>query len=81
MILCSNTKQLRFWKAADHRKGIKFCVNNEIKCAARTFEMLNKAFGEPTMSGTQLSYNWFKESREDVSGDAQARQQAMYRYR
>ena len=55
----------------DQRNSIKFCVKNEIKCA-RIFEMLTVAFGESTMSRTQVQlwYNRFKEGREDVNDDA-----------
>ena len=37
----------------DHKKSLKFYVKNEIKCA-RPFEMLTVAFGESTMSRTQV---------------------------
>ena len=37
---------------------LSFCVKNEIKCA-RTFEMLTVAFGESTMSRTQVQF-WCK---------------------
>ena len=49
---------------------VKFCVKNVIKCA-RIFEMLTAAFGESTMSRTQVQlwYNRFKEDREDVNDD------------
>ena len=55
----------------DQRTCIKFCVKNEIKCA-RTFEMLTVAFGESTLSRTQVQlwYNRFKEGREDINDDA-----------
>ena len=55
----------------DPRNFIKFCAKNEIKCA-RTLEMLTAAFGESTMSRTQvlLWYNRFKKGWEDVNGDA-----------
>ena len=38
----------------------------------KTFEMLTVAFGESTISRTQVQlwYNWFKESREDINDDA-----------
>ena len=41
------------------------------KSCARTFEMLTVAFGESTMSRTQVQlwYNRFKVSREDVNDD------------
>ena len=49
---------------------IKFCVKkNEIKCEG-TFELLTVAFGESTMSKTQVSivwYNRFKKGPEDVN--------------
>ena len=43
----------------DPRYCIKFCVKDEIKCAARTLEMLTVTFGESTISRTQvqLYYN------------------------
>ena len=55
----------------DPRNFIKFCVKNEIKCA-RTFEMLTMAFGESTMSRTQVQLwsNRFKQGREDVNDNA-----------
>ena len=37
----------------DQRNCIKFCIKNEIKCV-RTFQMLTVAFGESTMSITQV---------------------------
>ena len=54
----------------DQRKCIKFCVRNEIKCA-RAFERLTVAFGESTMTRTQVQlwYHRFKEGREDVNDD------------
>ena len=65
-------------EVVDHGYCIKFCIKNEIKCE-RTFEMLTVAFGESTMSRTQvqLRCNRFKEGREDINDDAQARQQPM----
>ena len=50
---------------------IKFCVKNEIKCA-RTFEILTVAFGESTISRTQVQlwYNRLKEGREAVNDNA-----------
>ena len=55
----------------EQRNYIQFSVKNDIKCA-RTFEMLTVAFGETTMSRTQVQlwYNRFKEGREDVNDDA-----------
>ena len=52
----------------DQRNCIKkFCVKYEIKCASR-FKMLTVAFGESTMSRTQvqLRYYRFKHGREDA---------------
>ena len=52
----------------DQRNCIKkFCVKYEIKCASR-FKMLTVAFGESTMSRTQvqLRYYRFKQGREDA---------------
>ena len=45
-------------------------VKNEIKCTT-TFEMLTVAFGDSTMSRTQVQlwFNPFKEGREDVNDD------------
>ena len=50
---------------------IKFFIKNEIKCA-KTFEILTVAFGEPSMSKTQvqLLYNWLKEGQADFNEDA-----------
>ena len=55
----------------DQRKCIKFHVKNETKFV-RSFEMLTVAFGEYTLSRTQVQlwYNRFKERREDVNDDA-----------
>ena len=55
----------------EQRNCIKFCVKNEIKFA-RTFEMSTVAFGESTMSRTQVQlwYNRFREDREDINDDA-----------
>ena len=49
---------------------IMFCVKNANKFA-RTFEILTMAFGESTLSRTQvqLRYNWFKEGREYINDD------------
>ena len=44
------------------RRYIQFCVKNEIKFA-RTFEMSNIAFGESTMSRTQVQL-WYKGLRK-----------------
>ena len=42
----------------NQRNCIKFCVKNEIKCA-RKVEMLTVAFGESTMSRTQVQlWSW-----------------------
>ena len=55
----------------------KKCVKESVlsfasntKCA-KTFEMLTVAFGESTMSRTQVQlwYNWFKKGPEDVNDD------------
>lgn len=51
----------------EQRICLKFCVANEISCAS-ALKMLNKAFGESSMSKTQ-AYEWyksFKEGREVV---------------
>ena len=55
----------------DQRNYIKFCVKNEIKCK-RTFEILTLAFGESTMSRTQVQlwYNRFTEGQEVANDDA-----------
>ena len=55
----------------NQRNWIKFCVKNEMKYA-RTFKILTVAFGESTMSRTQVQlwYKRFKESREDINNDA-----------
>ena len=56
----------------DHGNCIKFYVKNEIKCAARAFEMMTVTSGESTMIRIQVQfwYNLFKESREHVNYDA-----------
>ena len=58
---------LWFFTSKKWIKCVKFCVKNSIKCA-RTFEMLTVAFGESTMSRTQVQlwYNRFKEGWADV---------------
>ena len=50
---------------------LNFVWKNEIKYA-RIFEMLTVAFGESTISRTQVQlwYNRFTESREDINDDA-----------
>ena len=51
----------------EHRSTIKFCLRNEIS-VAETFRMLQKAFGDLTMSQKNV-YKWhkdFKEGRERV---------------
>ena len=55
----------------DQGNCIKFCVKNEIKYV-RTFDILTVAFGESTISRTQVQlwYNRFKKGREDVNDDA-----------
>lgn len=53
------------------RSFIKVCVRNEIS-AAETLRMLQKAFGEETLSKSRV-YEWykmFKEGRESVEDDA-----------
>ena len=52
------------------RNCIKFCIKNEIKWVG-IFEVFTVAFGEPTMSRTQvqLSYIRFKEDQEDFNND------------
>ena len=51
----------------EKRSAIKFCLRNEIS-VAETFRMLQKAFGDLTMSQKNLYkwYNDFKEGREPV---------------
>ena len=51
----------------EQRSAIKFCLRNEIS-VAETFRMLQKAFGDLTMSQKNV-YKWyknFKEGREHV---------------
>ena len=51
----------------EQRSSIKFCLRNEI-LVAETFRMLQKAFGDLTMSQKNV-YKWytdFKEGRERV---------------
>ena len=51
----------------EQRSAIKFCLRNEIS-VAETFKMLQKAFGDLTMSQKNV-YKWykgFKEGREPV---------------
>ena len=51
----------------EQRSPIKFCLRNEIS-VAETFKMLQKAFGDLTMSQKNV-YKWyedFKEGRERV---------------
>ena len=57
----------------DQRNCIKFCVQNEMKCA-KTFEMLTVVFRASTMSRTQVQlwYYRLKEGREDVNDDARS---------
>ena len=55
------------------RSSIKFCVRNEIS-AAKTLEMLQKAFGVQALSKTRV-YEWykmFKEGRESVEDEARS---------
>ena len=56
----------------DQRTCIKFCIKNEIKCS-KTIQMLSVAFGESTMTRTQVQlwYNRFKDDREEVNDDSQ----------
>ena len=53
----------------EQRSAIKFCLRNEIS-VAETFRMLQKAFGDLTMSQKNV-YKWykdFKDGRERVDG-------------
>ena len=56
----------------DQRNCIKFWVKDDLKCTARTFEILTVSFGQSTKSRTQVQlwYNRFKKGREDVNDDA-----------
>ncbi|KYN19486.1 hypothetical protein ALC57_08179 [Trachymyrmex cornetzi] len=47
---------------SEQRSAIKFCLRNEIS-AAETFRMLQKAFGESTMSQKNV-YKWYKDFSE-----------------
>jgi len=47
---------------AEQRSAIKFCLRNEIS-AAETFRMLQRAFGESTMSQKNV-YKWYKDFKE-----------------
>ena len=70
---------VEFWCALRlfiiQRNCIKFCEKNEIKCA-RTFKMLTVAFGESTMSRTQVQlwYDRFKEGREYANVNKMSKQ-------
>ncbi|UYV78130.1 hypothetical protein LAZ67_16000210 [Cordylochernes scorpioides] len=58
----------------DQRTCIKFCVQNEIKCAD-AFRMLTVAYGEATLDRSNV-YRWYKtfsEGREDVNDEGRAR--------
>jgi len=46
----------------EQRSAIKFCLRNEIS-AAETFRMLQKAFGDTTMSQKNV-YKWYKDFKE-----------------
>ena len=63
VVVCSSI--FYYSKKMDPRNYIKFRVKNEIKCA-KTFQMLTVAFGESTMSRTQIQlwYNCFTEGRQ-----------------
>ena len=52
VLVCSSISFL--FEKMDQRNCIQFCVKNEIKCA-KTFKMLTVAFGESTMSRTQVN--------------------------
>ena len=62
----------------DQSNCVKIYVKNEITYA-RTFEMLNVAFGESTMSRTQVQlwYNRFRECREDVNDNVRPGRPSM----
>ncbi|XP_053949178.1 uncharacterized protein LOC128857446 [Anastrepha ludens] len=47
----------------EQRSAIKFCLRNEIS-AAETFSMLQKAFGDSTMSQKNV-YKWYKDFKEE----------------
>ncbi|UYV84968.1 hypothetical protein LAZ67_X004149 [Cordylochernes scorpioides] len=60
-------------KKMDQRTCIKFCVENEIKCAD-AFRMLTVAYGEATLDRSNV-YRWYKmfsEGREDVNDEERA---------
>ena len=46
----------------EQRSAIKFCLRNEIS-VAKTFRMLQKAFGDLTMSQKNV-YKWYKDFKE-----------------
>ena len=49
-------------ECVEERSAIKFCLRNEISVAA-TFRMLQKAFGDLTMSQKNV-YKWYKDFKE-----------------
>ena len=46
----------------EHRSAIKFCLRNEIS-VVETFRMLQKAFGDLSMSQENV-YKWYKDFKE-----------------
>jgi len=65
VVLLFAERRFSRWPIQQSKERIKFCVSNEIN-ATKTFEMLQKAFGDKCLSRSR-TFEWYKRVRQSHS--------------